>query len=329
MTACIFCVFHVGCWLYLHCIDSLHPRVLLTMCSLLSLIQQARRRGDTSVRWMDDKIKLPDDHTGICFASISTPLSFPDYTTHPVLPSVLAGAFKSCRIELPDRVEILKAMLVTRQFQNAASLADSLVKFCGALEELLSPLPVPESSPVHVDARSYVSLPFLQTIVSLSQNHMKEFYTVGAISEDDEEDSQRMVVDGLHMSSMVYSEFSGSTRLSKYHESNGEEDISQLKSLQKQSLEEFSLVLSLKDSVLCSVLPSSRKYPVIVRLISDVFPSCDIDGLLVHEASVREGMAVKARQNREVVESVRESRAASVMQMIREDNFPSGEGTIT
>lgn len=281
------------------------------------------------MQWMGEEIKLSIEHAGFCFASINTPLSFPDYTTPPVLPSVLAGAFKSCSVEAPDTMQILKAMFATRQFQNAASLADSLFTFCGALKELGTPLMVPES--LSCESRPpQMSLYWLEMIISLSQKHLQEFYSVGAIS-DVEVDSQRMVVDGLHVSSMVYSEISESTRASikgKYPTSSDEEDISQQKSLQKQSLEDFSLVLALKDSILCSMLPSSKKYSIIVRLIGDVFPNCDIEGLLSHETSVREGMAVKARQNREAVESVRESRAASVMQMIREDNFPN-EGNST
>lgn len=276
---------------------------------------------------MGEKIKLSKEHSGVCFASINTPLSsLPDYTPPPVLPSSLAAAFESCSVEAPDGMEILKVMFATRLFQNSSSLADSLFTFCGALEELCTPLPVPESpSEGLASDPSHVSLYWLEMIVSLSQKHMREFYSVGAIPEE-EEDGQRVAMDGLHVSSMVYSEISESTRASikgRYPASNGEEDSSQQKSLQKQSLEEFSLVLALKDTILCSMLPSSRKYSVVVRLIGDVFPNCDVEGLLAHERSVREGMAVKARQNREAVESAHESRAASVMQMMREDNFPS------
>ena len=315
----------IGCWLYLHSINHLQPHVLQATCRLLCLVQQARQRREANLEWMGEKIKLSVEHPGCCIASINTPLSFSDYTTSPVLPSALAGAFQSCSVEVPDTVEILKVMFATKQFQNAASLAESLSTFRSALEELRTPLMAIESLPGNSLPPPQLSLYCMEMIVSLSQKHMHEFYSVGAIS-DDEDDSQRMGGDNLHMPSVVYSEISQSTHASirgRYSASNGEEDVSQQKSLQKQSLEEFSLVLALKDSILCSVPPGSKEYPVIVRLIRDLFPNCDIQGLLSHETAVREGMAVKARQNREAVESARESRAASVMQMMREDNFPS------
>lgn len=321
MLSLVMCV---GCWLYLHSINHLQPHVLQATCRLLCLIQQARRRKEASLEWMGEKIKLSIEHPGCCFASINIPLSFLDYTTSPVLSSSLAGAFQSCSVEIPDTVEILKAMFATQQFQNAASLAESLSTFCGALGELSTPLMTLESFPGSSHP-PHLSLYCMEMIVSLSQRHMCEFYSVGAIS-DDEDNSQQMDRDSLHMASVVYSEISESTRASirgRYSASNDEGDISQQKSLQKQSLEEFSLVLALKDSILCSVLPGSKEYSVIVHLIGDLFPSCDIQGLLSHETNIREGMAVKAKENREAVESARESRAASVMQMMREDNFPS------
>lgn len=275
---------------------------------------------------MGGKIKLSPNHMGICFASITTPLSFPDYTTPPIFPPALTEAFKSCSIGYLDTMEILKVMFATHQFENAASLARSLYTFCGALQELSTPLHVQEQPSEPDNARlSFLGLYWLEVIVLLSQKHMKEFYNLGAIPGED--GGHGMAGNGLHVPSMVYSEISENTRVSlkgKHPSGNGDEiDISQKNSLQKQSLEEFSVVLALKDLILCSVLQNSREYPVIIRLIGDVFPSCDIEGLLAHETSVREGMSVKAKQNREAGESARESRAASVMQMIRDENYPS------
>lgn len=271
---------------------------------------------------MTETLVLSVDRAGVCFASISIPLSFSDYTLPPVLPSSLAKAFKTCNIEAPDVAWILKAMFSTHQFESASYLAGSLTKFCGALQELLNPLPA--SDKTSSDQAPFLSLCLLEMIVSLSQKHMREFYSQGAITGDD--DVQPMG-GGLHASSVVYSEISGSTRGSlRDRQSKGNEDIdaAQQRSLHKQSLEEFSLVLALKNAILCSVPLGSRAYSVIVKLINDIFPNCDTEGLIAHEMSVREGMAVKSRQNREAVESARESRAASVMQMIKENQASEG-----
>ena len=95
---------------------------------------------------------------------------------------------------------------------------------------------------------------------------------------------------------------------------------------QRQSLEELALVLSLKDSLLPSFTPTSREYSILVQLLTDIFPGCDIHGLLAYEESAREGLAAKAAEDKQAVESVRESRAASAMQMIAEEH--SSEGTV-
>ena len=236
-------------------------------------------------------------------------------------------------------MQVLKAMFSTHQFENTDNLAKSLHTFCGALKELSKTIPVMEHSITDAPS-SFVSLYMLETIVSLSHKHMSEFYSMGAI--EDQESGQHMSGDGLHMSSLVYSEISQGTRVSvktkrpagnqdnnnddnnsNKNNSNREDDVSKHKALQRHSLEEFSVVLALKDAMLCSVFPGSVKYSVVTRLISDVFPNCDIEGLLAHEANVRKGMAAKSRQNRNAVESAHESRAASVMQMMQEESHPS------
>lgn len=318
--------------MYLHAIDQLQSSVLKTACSLLVLIQQARRSNETSLEWMGEKIKLSTEHAGICFSSISFPLSLPDYVVPPVLPGCLVEAFRPCSVHIPDKVEILKVLFATHQFENASGLAESLHTFCRALEQLSKPLPPHEATSTDsaTPPADFLSLNWLEMIVSLSQKHMKEFYSLGVLSDEDlAEEGGPPTGEGLHAASMVYSEISGSTRASlrgpgRSLEGNGEEeDVAQQKVLQRQSLEEFSLVLALKNSVLCSVCPGSREYGVIVRLTSDLFPSCDVEGLLAHETGVREGLAIQAKENRGVVESARESRAASVMQMMREDGVPN------
>lgn len=256
-------------------------------------------------------------------ASISTPLHSLGYTLTPALPSSLANSFKICDVQVQDLNEATKILFAIRNFDNASSLADSLTTFCRVYEQVFM---VDSSSPPGEPSIT-LDLRWLEMIVSLSQKHMKEFYGVGALASDDNEPLLTAGGEGLHVPSIVYSEISESTRASlkdKFLSNDDLEDNIQQKAQQKQCLEEFSVVLALKDSVLCSVLPRGRDYSVIVKLIRDVFPSCDIEGLLAHEGNVREGMAVKAKQDREAGESARESRAASVMQSIQEDNSSYG-----
>ena len=60
--------------------------------------------------------------------------------------------------------------------------------------------------------------------------------------------------------------------------------------------------------------------------MGSVFPSCDIAGLLGHEREVRAGLLARVAEDREAAESVRESRAASAMQVLNEDRCPSEGG---
>ena len=269
---------------------------------------------------MGETIEISPDLIGVCFASITTPLSLIHHNVFsPVLPTTLAEAFKICSVESPARTEVLEVMFARCQFVTSLHLATSLQTICTAIEEIFKPLSGSDSSSL---PSSFINLYFLEMVVSLSHKHMKEFYNIGAIPTEDE--GQVEVGGGLHAPSIVHSDISENTRAS-FKDKYSREEYSQQSNFQKNSLEEFSLVLALKDSVLCSVSLHSREYHIIVKLICDVFPNSDLEGLLAHEANVREGMAVVARQNRNAGESARESRATSVMQMIRED-FITNEG---
>lgn len=257
-------------------------------------------------------------------ASISIPLHSLNYTPIPPLPSSLANSFKICDVQVPDLNEATRILFAIRNFNNASSLADSLTMFCRAYEEVFMTAPVPACSHSSSGDSVALNLQWLEMVISLSQKHMREFYGVGALASDDSEPLLAAGGEGLHVPSMVYSEISESTRASwkdRFSSNNDTEDNSQQKAHQKKCLEEFSVVLALKDSILCSVLPGGRDHSVIIKLMRDVFPSCDIEGLLVHEGNVREGMAVKAKQDRGAGESARESRAASVMQTMQEQCY--------
>ena len=272
-------------------------------------------------QWMGEKIKLSSDSVGVCFASITTP-SFAHSPAVSHIPPTLLEAFKTCNVQIPERKLILKALFLAQGFENAIFLAESLETTCKAVEELLNTDFVAtlasdiESGSQIAKQSSTISIFCLKTIVALAQKHMLEF---GALLDP------QIQATNLQMPSVVYSEFSESTRASlKFRTLPVSDDLqgnsTQQMGYQKCSLEEFALILSLKDTLLSSLPLDGKEYSTIVRLLRDLYPSCDLQGLLDHEASVREGMTVKAREDREAVESVRESRAASAMQMVQEDS---------
>ena len=167
----------------------------------------------------------------------------------------------------------------------------------------------------------------LDNIVCLSQKHLSRFYQVGAFSTNDSPLISAAAEDDLHMPSAVYSDISRhalrSLKGERFVIDGDTEDIPQLKASYRHFLEEFSMVLALKDSILCSVHPGGVNHAVIVTLMGDVFPSCDIEGLLTHEGSVRETMIVQDCQDREGKES---SWGSSGMQrMLKECQSEDGQ----
>lgn len=321
----IYCT--VGSWLFLQSVDCLQPAVLQTASILLAELKNAQLNRRSAFQAMGDSIQVSLDECGVCFANPSYQWNYV-YSTEksPCLSMSLLETFKTCSVNMIERKLILEAFFLSHQFESATYLAENLDKFCTAVEELIDSSLAPfcldpfqcyrNSSPSH-----HISLCHLRSIVSLARSFMQEFESVTVIGEEG-----RPQYGPLHMTSMVYSEVSHSTLNSlKYKSPFLPEpgDTTQQGNYQKKSLEEFSLVLSLKDAVLSSYPANSGEYLIVVKLISDIFHNCDLQGLLAHETSVREGLAIKSREDKEAAESARESRAASAMQMVQDEHLLS------
>lgn len=284
---------------------------------------------------MGDTIQLPLDECGVCFANAS--YNWNNFTSDiesSRLPISLLETFKTCSVDLLNRKLILEAFFISHRFESASYLAESLDKFCQALYELFQVdlASIFSQEPTKYcknNSPAYLSLHQLKSIVALARTFMQEFESVAIVSEEGLSPQHGP----LHMASMVYSEISHSTLNSLKYKTpfiptGDTSDTAEQKAYQKQSLEEFSLVLSLKDSVLSAfsstTTSDSSDYSVIIKLITEIFPSCDLEGLLAHEASVREGLAIQSKEDpSKGTESARESRAASAMQMVQDDHPPS------
>lgn len=318
--------------MFLQSVDCLQPAVQQTACTLLAELKDAQINHRSSIQAVGDNVRLSVDECGVCFAN-------PSYhqnscsSASSYLPTSLLETFKTYSISVPERKQILEAFFRSHQFDSAVYLAETLDQFCSAAQELfetsiVSLLVEGPDQYCQNSSSLHLSLHQLKSIVALARTFMQEFE---GISMSGEESSPQH--GALHMASVVYSEISQSTRTSLKYKSNllpDSTDPAQQKAYQKQSLEEFSLILSLKDAVLSSLPADSNEHSIIVSLVGDIFPSCDIQGLLAHEASVREGLAVKAREDRGAAESARESRAASAMQMVQDEHQPSeGMNSVT
>ena len=296
-------------------LDTLPPAVLQTTSTLLTELKDACINNKTSFQAIGESIRLSPDECGVCFAipsdySVASPSN---------LPVSLLETFKTCSVNKLERKLILEAFFLSSQFETASSLADNLDKFCCALRELFlvnfTPL-IADTDCSTTPSPVLLSLYRLKSIVALAETFMREFESFAALGE---ESSPQLATGPLHMASLVFSEVSLSSL--KFFT-----DSSQQKGHQRQSLEEFSLVLSLKDTVLSSFDASSREHSVVVKLIADIFPNCDLGALLSHELGVREGLEVKSREDKGAAESARESRAASAMQMVQDDHLQTSEG---
>ena len=321
-----------GSWLFLESVDCLQPAILQTACTLLAELKDAHTNRKSSIQTLGDSIHLPLDECGVCFARAS--YSWNNFTSEisSHLPVSLLETFKTCSVNSLDRKLVLEAFFVSQRFESARYLAESLDKFCEALQELfqIGIASIFSQEPTEYccknNSPAYLSLHQLKSIVTLARTFMQEFESIAVVSDEGLSPQHGP----LHMASMVYSEISHSTLNSLKYKTpflptGSAGDAAEQKAYQKQSLEEFSLVLSLKDSVLSSFSTTSDSdYSMVVKLITEVFPSCDLEGLLSHEASVREGLAVQSREDpSKGTESARESRAASAMQMVQDDHPPS------
>ena len=319
----------IGSWLFLQSVDCLHPAVLQTASILLAELKNAQLNCRSAFQAMGDSIHISLDECGVCFANPSYQWNNM-YSTEksPCLPVSLLETFKTCSVNLIERKLILEAFFLSCQFESAAYLAENLDNFCTAIEELfdsnLAPFYLeldPSQCNQNRSPSHYLSLHHLKSVVSLARSFMQEFESVAVTGEEGSPQHGP-----LHMTSMVYSEMSHSTLNSLKYKSPflpEPANSTQQGNYQKKSLEEFSLILSLKDTVLSSFPANSSDHLIVVKIISDIFPNCDLQGLLAYEASVREGLAVKSREDKEAAESARESRAASAMQMVQDEHQPS------
>ncbi len=211
---------------------------------------------------------------------------------------------------------VLEALFLVNEFNNSLQLAQLLDKVCLSIEELFDDLDCGKSTQNPFN----LSLHKLKTIVLLAHKHCKDLVGLGLLATTDGEPT--MGNNNLKMPSMVYSEMSLSTQRASLKFRAGSEN-SDSEPLTRPILEEFSLLLALKDTLLPSVCPESKEYDIIVTLISELLPGFDLIGLLDHEDKVREGLALKAASLSGAVESARESRAASAMQNVLDDNQTS------
>ena len=95
--------------------------------------------------------------------------------------------------------------------------------------------------------------------------------------------------------------------------------------LSRSSLEDHSILFSLKD-LLLPQLHDTASLSTLIALLTDLFPGCNMAELLAGESQHREDLAAKAAEDREAGASARESRAASAMMVVREENRVPSEG---
>ncbi len=299
--------FPAGSWLYLHNMNRLNLGVLQTTCNLLSLILKARQSQTSSLQWASCTIRVSQDSQCVCMAAVHATA---------VLPHTLLQSFKTCSMQHPQKKQFLEASLLAHDFESSAHLAKTLSMFSDGLNELFSPNDVTgDAKELPRGTQVSLHISHLKVVVSLAQQHMREFESLGVLQQQG----------ALQIPSGVYSEFSGSNRGSlRFKPTFLQLEGGRAVAPARQSLEEFALVLALKDTLLSSLLPGSSGHSSFVRLLADTFPTCDVPGLLAYEKEMRENLAASSAEDSGAVESARESRAASAMQMVAEERLSEG-----
>ncbi len=260
---------------------------------------QSKNNQSTSFQWEDSTtVRVGLDSPCACIATVHATATIP----HTILQS-----FKTCRVQHPQQKYFLEALLLAHEFESSVHLSKTLTAFINAFNQSIDHTTTAENV-------KQLHSRHLKIVVSLAKQHMKELESVTALQQQG----------ALHIPSGVYSDFSAGTRSSLYFKPTFLQfERGKVVAPQRSSLEEFALVLSLKDNLLPSFPPDSSGRPSLVQLLADTFPSCDVPGLLAHEQAIGESLSAKAASDSQAVESARESRAASAMQMVAEEH-PSG-----
>ncbi|KAL5499629.1 hypothetical protein EMCRGX_G011081 [Ephydatia muelleri] len=300
-------------WLHFQGLHALVPSVLQTLCSQLLHVHRARAARAVSVKLASYTLTLTPNAPTVCLASGD----FAQLSASPLLPSSTFEVFKTFSMLPSDRKVATEGLLLAHQFKGASRLAGMLEKFWSGAEELFTRNALrPSEARIDLPCGHQV----LRRIVALAERHLMEFEQMQGGGDVWEGSDQGSAVPSLQYSDGMRA----SLRLSLGGTIPHEDPSKTSGSSSRRTVEELSLLMAIKDCLLAAAPPNSLFRSALVRLMVDTFPSClDLHALLDHEASLREELSTK--QDVEGVESTRESRAASVMQMVTEDRHSTDD----
>ena len=321
-------------WLHFQGLHTLVPSVLQTLCSQLLHVHRARAARAVSVKLASYTLTLTPDAPTVCLASGD----FAQLSATPLLPSSTFEVFKTFSMLPSDRKVAMEGLLLAHQFKGASRLAGMLEKFWSGAEELFTRNALrPSEARIDLPCGHQV----LRRIVALAERHLMEFEQMQGGGDVWEGSDQGSAVPSLQYSDGMRASLRLSLGGTIPHEDvsippfpspplpppsplhvplhfSVQPSKTSGSSSSRRTMEELSLLMAIKDCLLAAAPPNSLFRSALVMLMVDMFPSClDLHALLDHEASLREELSTK--QDVEGVESTRESRAASVMQMVTED----------
>ena len=199
----------------------------------------------------------------VCFTTASS------CDVHTLPPSVLQ-AFQPASLQLPEIKTVLEVFFLAHDFDHASFLADKLCSVVEALQELFDSnhLATTLEGVNSLLPHNLKSLRRLKATVQLAQKHMQELCSLLAAEEP-----STGAAATLQAPSLAQSELSENTRTSlKFRSAAAISESADVHSpsSQKQSLEEFALMLALKDTLL-PWLPADTT--AVTSLLCDVFTS--------------------------------------------------------
>lgn len=286
-----------GVWLYLSGLDYLSPPLLQLCAGVLTQLRNMDANSPfVTIDGTSFRASKPD--SSFCLASVSM-------KSAPRLSPVVLQVFKTCTVQPHDKLLVAKAVLLASGFQFIHNLAPALEHFLSSLIpgtvfyptiSAICSLAAEHLKVVQAESRGYTAhfpllgIPVSSYIRQLA-SHVPTYPPRGHGLPNGREQSQSL----------------GSLSLME------EEEKEVSESMVIQQVEELCVVLAITELMEGGAQEVDRGEGMLVEQLRECFSCVDAASVAMGWAGVRAELSERSILSLEVVESMHESRAASVM----------------
>jgi len=315
-TICIFtCSSLTGSWIHLHHLEQVSSSILAVVGNMLDDIMTGYISKQSSVTHRHETLSLTGHF--MCFASLTTHSAI-----HTTLPEPILKIFHQVSFLTPQLTPILDGLLVSEGFKYSSHLTKHVVAVVEVFERLVL------SSQHH--AHSKLGLASMKKLVGIasklfnevqnlglpmvkiadskaqmrshSQLYMK-FKTAAASLEDAEGDKPigRTLEDIIEVDDSLLSLISSQGSYTMQREPSTFNNIarhrSEMDELHYRTLEEFSLVLGVKECLFPYFDVDGVELKLFLQFISEHFPGCDLYTVLAEEKNLQQSLLTGVPQH--------------------------------